>query len=63
MTLISKSTSLEQNKSPNTNIFERICYLINSINRVAGYICSTLVVLMTLNVFLVVILRYFTDYQ
>ena len=58
MTPISKSTSLEQNNAPNTNIFERICYLINFVNRVAGYICSTLVVLMTLNVFLVVILRY-----
>ena len=57
MSLLSKSTSLEQNKSPN-NIFERICYIINNINRVAGCVCSILVVLMTLNVFLVVILRY-----
>ena len=57
MSLLSKSTSLDQNKSPN-NIFERICNIINFINRIAGYICSILVVLMTLNVFLVVILRY-----
>ena len=57
MSLLSKSTSLEQNKSPN-NIFERIYNIINYINRIAGYICSILVVLMTLNVFLVVILRY-----
>ena len=57
MSLLSKSTSLEQNKSPN-NIFERICNIINYINRITGYICSILVVLMTLNVFLVVILRY-----
>ena len=58
MSLISKSTILDQNKSPNNNLFERICYIINNINRIAGYICSILVVLMTLNVFLVVILRY-----
>ena len=58
MSLISKSTRLEQNKSPNNNIFERVCYMINYINRIAGYICSILVVIMTLNVFLVVILRY-----
>ena len=57
MSLFSKSTSLEQKKSPN-NIFESICNIINYINRIAGYICSILVVLMTLNVFLVVILRY-----
>ena len=57
MSLLSKSTSSEQNKSPN-NIFERICNIINYINRIAGYICSIIVVLMTLNVFLVVILRY-----
>ena len=57
MSLLSKSTSLEQNKSSN-NIFKRICNIINYINRIAGYICSILVVLMTLNVFLVVILRY-----
>ncbi len=57
MTLFSKSTSLEQNKSQN-NIFESICNIINYINRIVGYICSSLVVLMTLNVFLVVILRY-----
>ena len=57
MSLLSKSTSLEQNKS-SKNIFERICNIINYINRIAGYICSILVVLMTLNVFLVVILRY-----
>ena len=57
MSLLSKSTNLEQNKSSN-NIFERICNIINYINRIAGYICSILVVLMTLNVFLVVILRY-----
>ena len=57
MSLLSKSTSLKQKKSPN-NIFEHICNIINYINRIAGYICSILVVLMTLNVFLVVILRY-----
>ena len=57
MSLFSKSTSLKQNKSPN-NICESICNIINYINRIAGYICSILVVLMTLNVFLVVILRY-----
>ena len=57
MSLLSKSTSLEQNKSSN-NKFESICNIINYINRIAGYICSILVVLMTLNVFLVVILRY-----
>ena len=57
MSLFSKSTSLEQNKSSN-NKFESICNIINYINRIAGYICSILVVLMTLNVFLVVILRY-----
>ena len=58
MSLISKSTSLNQKKSQNNNIFERICNIINYINKIAGYICSILVVLMTLNVFLVVILRY-----
>ena len=56
---ISKSSSLEQNKSPDGyNIFRNISYVINYINKIAGYICSILVVLMTLNVFLVVILRY-----
>ncbi len=56
---ISKSSSLEQNKSPDGyNIFRNISYVINYINKIAGYICSALVVLMTLNVFLVVILRY-----
>ena len=58
MSLLSKPTIIEQKKSPNSNIFELICYIINYINRIAGYICSILVVLMTLNVFLVVILRY-----
>ena len=57
MSLLSKSTSLEQKKSSN-NKFESICNIINYVNRIAGYICSILVVLMTLNVFLVVILRY-----
>ena len=57
MSLLSKSTSLEQNKSSN-NKFESICNIINFSNKIAGYICSILVVLMTLNVFLVVILRY-----
>ena len=32
--------------------------IISSINKVAGYVCASLVVLMTLNVFLVVVLRY-----
>ena len=32
--------------------------IINSINKVAGFLCASLVVLMTINVFLVVVLRY-----
>tara|TARA_Y100000590_G_C15432266_1_gene905655 strand:- start:374 stop:886 length:513 start_codon:yes stop_codon:yes gene_type:complete len=32
--------------------------IINAINKIAGFFCSFLVVLMTLNVFLVVVLRY-----
>ena len=35
MSLLSKSTSSEKNKSPN-NIFERICNSINYINKIAG---------------------------
>ena len=37
---------------------KNLSLLINSINKFAGYLCASLVILMTLNVFLVVILRY-----
>ena len=37
---------------------KNLSLIISSINKMAGYICSFLVVLMTLNVFLVVVLRY-----
>ena len=38
--------------------FKYLSSIISSINKVAGYVCASLVVLMTLNVFLVVVLRY-----
>ena len=37
---------------------KNLSLIINSINKIAGYICALLVVFMTINVFLVVILRY-----
>ena len=37
---------------------KKLSSIINSINKVAGYLCAFLVILMTLNVFLVVVLRY-----
>ena len=37
---------------------KNLSFIISSINKLAGNICSFLVVLMTLNVFLVVVLRY-----
>tara|TARA_B100000686_G_scaffold106547_1_gene113638 strand:+ start:595 stop:1107 length:513 start_codon:yes stop_codon:yes gene_type:complete len=40
------------------NILKNLCYTINYINKIAGFICAILVVLMSLNVFLVVVLRY-----
>ena len=40
------------------NNLDKLSLLIASINRIAGYLCAFLVVLMTLNVFLVVVLRY-----
>jgi len=40
------------------NILKNLCYTINYINKIAGFICALLVVLMSLNVFLVVVLRY-----
>ena len=40
------------------NNLDKLSLFIGSINRIAGYLCAFLVVLMTLNVFLVVVLRY-----
>ena len=37
---------------------KNLSLIISSINKIAGYVCAFLVVLMTLNVFLVVVLRY-----
>ena len=37
---------------------QKLSSIINTINKVAGYFCAFLVILMTLNVFLVVVLRY-----
>ena len=37
---------------------QKLSSIINTINKVAGYLCAFLVILMTLNVFLVVVLRY-----
>ena len=37
---------------------KKLSSIINSTNKVAGYLCAFLVILMTLNVFLVVVLRY-----
>ena len=41
-----------------TNILRKLSYTISYINKIAGFICALLVVLMSLNVFLVVVLRY-----
>ena len=41
-----------------TNILQNLSSTINYINKIAGFICAILVVLMSLNVFLVVVLRY-----
>ncbi len=41
-----------------TNILKNLSSTINYINKIAGFICALLVVLMSLNVFLVVVLRY-----
>ena len=40
------------------NILKNLSSTINYINKIAGFICSIIVVLMSLNVFLVVVLRY-----
>ena len=40
------------------NFLYNLSFFLNTINRFAGYICAFLVVLMTLNVFVVVLLRY-----
>tara|TARA_B100001540_G_scaffold271132_1_gene254737 strand:- start:56 stop:568 length:513 start_codon:yes stop_codon:yes gene_type:complete len=40
------------------NILKNLSSIINYINKIAGFICALLVVLMSLNVFLVVVLRY-----
>ena len=40
------------------NILKNLSSTINYINKIAGFICALLVVLMSLNVFLVVVLRY-----
>ena len=40
------------------NILKNLSSTISYINKIAGFICSILVVLMSLNVFLVVVLRY-----
>lgn len=40
------------------NFFNNLSILFNTINKFAGYICAFLVVFMTLNVFVVVLLRY-----
>ena len=40
------------------NILKNLSSTINYINKIAGFICAILVVLMSLNVFLVVVLRY-----
>ena len=37
---------------------KNISHILSTINRYAGYFCAFLVVLMTINVFLVVVLRY-----
>ena len=41
-----------------TNILKNLSTTISYINKIAGFICALLVVLMSLNVFLVVVLRY-----
>ena len=41
-----------------TNILKNLSSTISYINKIAGFICAILVVLMSFNVFLVVILRY-----
>ena len=41
-----------------TNILKNLSTTISYINKIAGFICAILVVLMSLNVFLVVVLRY-----
>ena len=40
------------------NILKNLSSTISYINKIAGFICSIIVVLMSLNVFLVVVLRY-----
>ena len=40
------------------NILKNLSSTINYINKIAGFICAIIVVLMSLNVFLVVVLRY-----
>ncbi len=46
------------NDSKNFINLNNLSFFINSINKIAGYLCAFIVVLMTLNVFLVVVLRY-----
>ena len=41
-----------------TNILKNLSSTISYINKIAGFICAIIVVLMSLNVFLVVVLRY-----
>ena len=41
-----------------TNILKNLSSTISYINKIAGFISAILVVLMSLNVFLVVVLRY-----
>ena len=41
-----------------TDILKKLSNTISYINKIAGFICAILVVLMSLNVFLVVVLRY-----
>ena len=43
------------------NFFLNVIKFFDLINKVSGYICATLVCLMTLNVFVVVLLRYLFD--
>ena len=40
------------------NILKNLSSTISYINKIAGFICAIIVVLMSLNVFLVVVLRY-----
>ena len=42
----------------NPDNLKKISLILSTINKYAGYFCASLVVLMTINVFLVVVLRY-----